>query len=566
MKPADSHSIDPEVVLTSIGEVVYAWNLLDDSLSWGANADAVLHLDGKAVLDSGRAYAALLAPESAVSRWDAVTSGSHRDTGAGVYYQIEYGLRLPGREHTTWIEDCGRWFAGPDGRPAVAHGLIRIIDARHARDQQLAMLSRVDPLTGQMNRAALGEALNSSLQAAVKERRSMAFVLASVDVLARLNDVYGFEVADEVIAEVTKRLRAHMRGVDLLGRYSGNKLGLVLQECTAEQLIVAGDRFAAAVRETPVMTSAGPISITVSLGGAVGPRHARTAAELMARAQEALDAAKSRRRGSFSAYQPNIERDRARRESARMTDEIISALNERRVVAVFQPIVDAASRVPHHYECLLRIRNADGSLSPAGAIVPLAEKVGLISLIDHRMLELAVTELAEAPDLRLTVNVSPETAIEHSWIEALAAHVRAHPGIAGRLVVEITETTVFRDLEEAKSFVSRIRSLGCLVAIDDFGAGYTSFRNLRALEADIVKIDGVFMHNLAQDEDDQMFVRALLKLANHAGMTTIAEWVQDEASARLLAGWGCQMLQGALTGMASENRPWLDAARRKVSG
>lgn len=565
MASVDTCQMEPSAVLTSIGEVVYVWNLADDSIRWSANVATVLKLDDASILETGRSYAGLLAADSTVSRWDAVTASAAHDTGDGVFYQIEYGLRLPGRDELTWIEDSGRWFAGLDGRPALAHGLIRVIDARHARDRELAKLSRTDPLTGQMNRAALGEALEMVLCGATQDKQSMAFMLASVDNLARLNDVYGFEVADEIIAGVSARLRTHMRGADQLGRYSSNKLGLILSDCSAEQLEVAGERFSAIMREVPFETSAGPISVSVSLGGAIGPRHGRLASELMARAQEALDAAKSRRRGSFSAYRPSIERDRARRESARMTDEIISALNERRVVALYQPIVDATSRVAHHYECLLRIRNHDGTLSPAGAIVPLAEKVGLISLIDHRMLELAVAELAAAPGLRLTVNVSPETAIEHSWIDALAAHVRTNPGIAGRLIVEITETTVFRDPEEAKSFVSRIKSLGCLVAIDDFGAGYTSFRSLRALGADIVKIDGAFMHNLTQDADDQMFVQSLLRIATHAGMETIAEWVQDEASAELLRGWGCQMLQGALTGMASEERPWLAPTRQQVA-
>jgi EAL domain-containing protein (putative c-di-GMP-specific phosphodiesterase class I) len=134
--------------------------------------------------------------------------------------------------------------------------------------------------------------------------------------------------------------------------------------------------------------------------------------------------------------------------------------------------------------------------------------------------------------------------------------LRARPGVAERLVVEITETAAIHDIDETRGFVARVKDLGCRIAIDDFGAGYTSFRNLRKLGVDIVKIDGAFVANIVKSEDDRAFVHTLIDLARRLGLKTVCEWVQDEQAALRLSDWGCDYLQGALIGLASSDRPW----------
>ena len=128
--------------------------------------------------------------------------------------------------------------------------------------------------------------------------------------------------------------------------------------------------------------------------------------------------------------------------------------------------------------------------------------------------------------------------------------------MAGRLTVEITESAAIQDLDDTRGFVARVKDIGCRIAIDDFGAGYTSFRNLRKLGVDVIKIDGAFVQNLTRSEDDRAFVRTLIDLAKRLGLETVAEWVQDEEAAKLLAEWGCDYLQGQLIGLASLERPW----------
>jgi EAL domain-containing protein (putative c-di-GMP-specific phosphodiesterase class I) len=197
---------------------------------------------------------------------------------------------------------------------------------------------------------------------------------------------------------------------------------------------------------------------------------------------------------------------------------------------------------------------------PATAVVPVAEQLGLVRLIDHRVIELVVSELLATPDIRVSVNVSPDSISDPDWWSAISARLRARPGVAQRMIVEITETAAIHNIDETAGFVTRAKDLGCRIAIDDFGAGYTSFRNLRRLGVDMIKIDGAFVQNLTRSEDDRVFVQTMIGLGRSLGLETVAEWVQDEETAALLGGWGCDYLQGDLIGRAAIERPWGNSA------
>ena len=216
--------------------------------------------------------------------------------------------------------------------------------------------------------------------------------------------------------------------------------------------------------------------------------------------------------------------------------------------------VHAQTRAVVLHECLMRIQRSDGEIAQAGEIVPVAERLGLVRMLDHRMLELVLAELAADPSLQASMNVSPMSALGKEWSAGLAALLRGAPQIAERLTIEITETAAIQDVDDACGFVTRVKDLGCRVAIDDFGAGYASFRNLRRLGVDMVKVDGAFVQNIVKSEEDRAFVRTLIELARRLSLTTVAEWVQDEEAARLLSGWGCDYLQGALVGLATPER------------
>ena len=549
---------DASAILAAVGEALYQWDIGSDRLLWTANVGNVLGVRTVEAIATGRGYARFLDGDNAQARFDAVVNSGQRDAGRGVRYQLQYRLRPdPDADAWLWVEDSGRWFAGAGGGAARAQGVVRVITERHERERQLGYLARHDALTGEFNRHHLVEVLEKTLEQALRLRSSCGLLLVAIDNLGLINESHGFDIADQAICAVAKRIRSRMRGKDALGRYSGNKFAVVLTECTPEELEIAAERLMSAVRDEMIETSAGPVAVTVTVGGVTAPRHARTVGDILARAQEALAAAKRKRRGSFLAYRPSIERDAQRRANVRATDEIVAALNERRVFLAFEVVAAAADRRPVFYECLMRVRRPDGSLAGASEVVPVAERLGLVRMLDHRVLELVVGELVAAPALQASVNVSAASTMDRVWWEGLASLLRGNPGVGERLIVEITESAAIQDIDETRGFVTRVKDLRCRLAIDDFGAGYTSFRNLRKLSVDILKIDGAFVQHLVRSEDDRAFVHTLIDLARRLRLATVAEWVRDEETARTLEAWGCDYLQGELVGLATTERPWL---------
>ncbi|HMN71847.1 MAG TPA: bifunctional diguanylate cyclase/phosphodiesterase [Rhodoblastus sp.] len=548
-KPAPSASAagpDPRAILDSIGEVVYDWDVVSDRLTWGPNALSVLGVASLDRISSGRAYSELITSDSLASRYAAITGSASSDSGAGVPYRARYGVAPGGSrvKQTVWLEDTGRWFAGADGKAARAHGLIRVITSHYEAERELEFRSRFDALTNCYNRAHVLEIVTRHLSRTPGRQTHFCILLASLENLFVLNRTYGYDVADEVIAGVARRLRGTMRGPDSLGRYAGAKFSLVLDNCDRDQMMIAAQRFLNETSREPFETTAGPIPIALRIGGVAAPRDGRTANLLFQHAEEALDLARASGATRLIAYEPSLARNDTRVQAARMADDIVGALNDGRVTLALQPIVDSKTRRPAFSEALIRLRQPDGSIVSPGAILPIAEKAGLVHLLDQRALELAVARLQADPGLTLSVNVSGSTIHDPDWPERFKAMIGQSPAIAARLIVEITETCAIADVEATHAAISCARSLGVRVAMDDFGAGHTSFRNLRRLPFDLIKMDGAFVQNLARSPDDRFFVRTLIDLAHHMNLPIVAEWVEDAETAKLLTEWGVEYMQG----------------------
>ncbi|HEU0083389.1 MAG TPA: GGDEF domain-containing protein, partial [Bradyrhizobium sp.] len=220
-------------ILACLGQAVFTWDLASDTMVWSDHLGSVFPDIAPERLATGSELAKLIEPAGSI-RTAALTAPASAYRGEGVAYRIEYGVRASTSHPLLWIEESGCWFAGADGKPARVQGIVRVDNERHAREEQLLKLSRHDPLTGELNRAHLSAALAEAIEEALRFRASFAFMLIGIDHLARVNDAFGFDVADQVISDVAKRIRARLRGGDVLGRFSGNKFGLVLKNCTVD--------------------------------------------------------------------------------------------------------------------------------------------------------------------------------------------------------------------------------------------------------------------------------------------------------------------------------------------
>jgi diguanylate cyclase (GGDEF)-like protein len=368
--------------------------------------------------------------------------------------------------------------------------------------------------------------------------------MVAINNLAVVNETFGHHVGDEVIAAVVNAIKSKLRGGDSLGRYSANKFGIILNDCGAGAMQIAADRFMRSVRELSIRTSGVQVQATVSIGGVVLLDHATTVHQALSCALQALDKAKQHRLEGFIAYEPNPNAELSRQRNLALLDEVIAALEADRMRLVLQPMIHARTGEPRIYECLLRMERPGGDLISAGQFIEIAEQLGLSRMIDKRALEMAIDLLRQHPELTLSVNVSSLTANEPDWIAALRRLTGDDRSLTTRLIVEITETSVILDMDMMKSFVDTLQELGCRVAIDDFGAGYTSFKNLKALQVDMVKIDGTFVKDLMADPADQAFIRTMVELARSFKLVTVAEWVGDEDAASFLSHAGIDYLQG----------------------
>jgi len=542
---------DPKTILNSIGEVIYDWNLLSDQIVWGPNAADVLGLADLEPLSSGRGYGEYLAPESPASRFEAITTSSKRDSGCGVPYKVTYGLAIKtAGGPVMWVEDTGRWFSGADARPARAHGIIRVVTEQYEAERRSTQIAQIDKLTQAVSRPYFIEQASAFLAETGQGAPNLAILIASIENLSFFNQTYGYAAGDELIAAVAAKIREQMRGSDVLARYGGNKFAMLLRSCDVERMAVAAERFLRAAEDAPMATSAGPLNVSMRIGGIAASAYSRNLQTLLHHAEEALDCARQSSSAHYAAYEPNRIGKDAHVHTRHVSLDIISALDERRLVLAAQPVVATATGQVAFYEGLMRILGTDGTIIDPGAVLPVAEKTGLVRLIDQRMLELAAARLVQDPALHLSINASGATIHAAGWPDHLKAVCQTYPEIAARLTIEITETCAIADIDATQQAIAAMKACGVKVAMDDFGAGHTSFRSLRALDIDLLKIDGAFVQNLAHSVDDRFFVRTLLDLARHLEIPTVAEWVVDAETAQILNDWGVDYLQGYYFGKA----------------
>ncbi len=545
--------------LTAAGDVAYDWDLVTDTITWHGSVAVMLGIADASVIASGRALAGRLNPDDLLLRQQRLNA---HWTGHAAF-DCEYRIRAESGGFA-WVHDRGTALFDEVGRPVKMHGVWRLINSRKAHELKLEQAANYDELTGHFNKRRLREALDHIVSSSVRSGSAGAYLAVGIDKLAAINDALGYEPADAVIVAIGQRLDRSLRVSDVIGRVGGDRFGIVLANCPEEHVAIAAEKILAAVSHVPIMTASGPVYATVSIGSATFPEQAKTSYEVMTRAETALTEAKRAGRNCFVPYRLSEEQYRQHRLGMALGERVQRALRDDRLVFAFQPVVAADTGVVDYYECLLRMIDEDGNNVAAGDFMPIIEQLGFIRTIDRYVLERAVAEVAANPGIRLGFNISGLTATDYAWLRAITTLLRGKPELARRLVVEITETAALHDFEESARFVGALRELGCRIALDDFGAGFTSLRHLQTLAVDTVKIDGSFIRNLGQNYDNQVFLRHLVGLANGLGLATVAECVETAREAAILRREGVGYLQGYFIGKPVMERPWIKADEGRV--
>lgn len=545
--------------LMAAGDVVYAWNLeTDELLLTGPVDDLGLRVGADGILRfSGEAWHERVNSEDQGERLRALNALLESRAA----FECEYRVRGANGGHV-WVHDKGRADFTDEGALRALNGIIRVVDRRKNREHMLERRANYDELTGHLNRTRLREALTHAIAYCERYKLTGAYLAIGIDKLSMINDAFGHEVADTVIVEVGRRIENCLRVTDTVGRIGGDRFGVVLSRVDGDGFQVAAEKLLELFRSNTIATPAGPVRVTVSIGGAVFPLVARTSHDSMTAAESALQEAKGRGRNCFVSFELSEAQRRQQRENMAIGANVLNALETDRICLAYQPVVRAGTGETAYFETLLRMREPDGGLLAAGRFVPVAEKLGLMRLLDKRAMELAIADLMRNTTIELALNVSSLTVTDPAWLRALQSAVHGQPDIAQRLIVEITETAAMEDFDVSARFVSALRDLGCKVALDDFGAGFTSFRHMKSLPVDVVKIDGSFVQNLHANADNRMFIETLIGLANGFGFATVAECVEVADEAAVLRDTGVDYLQGYYFGRPDVAPAWKRPAVR----
>jgi EAL domain-containing protein (putative c-di-GMP-specific phosphodiesterase class I) len=366
-----------------------------------------------------------------------------------------------------------------------------------------------------------------------------------------VNDAFGHKAGDDLLRGVAGALKHRIRQTDLVARVGGDEFAMLLPETDADRAQIVADTIVKALSRQVAVLGEQSIHITASIG--VSLFDGRSAAEVLELADAAMYEAKQEGRNRVAMYRPGEHPREHRPEyvSQRLVEAemIRNAVEDERLLLYCQPILDLKRNQVNQYELLLRMRT-DGSdelLSP-NSFLYVAERFGLIQRFDgwvaRQGIELIAEHARAGRRLVLHVNLSGKS-IGDPRVAALIEEAIDGAGIDPTcLVFELTETAAIASIEEAKAFAHRLRARGCKLALDDFGAGFGSFYYLKALPFDYFKIDGDFIRDLVASPMDQLVVAAIVGIAQGMGKKTIAEFVTDDETARLLEKSGVDFAQG----------------------
>jgi diguanylate cyclase (GGDEF)-like protein/PAS domain S-box-containing protein len=409
-----------------------------------------------------------------------------------------------------------------------------------------------DPLTGLVNRAEFETRLRRTLDKAHEDRSAHALMYIDLDQFKLVNDACGHSVGDQLLQQVAKLLRDAVRARDTLARLGGDEFAVILEHCTAEHAQRVAQQICDRMEQFRFLHDDRRFRIGTSIGLVpVDSRWANTALAMQA-ADSSCYAAKEAGRNRVHAWFDTDTAMRARQGETQWASRLEQALDENRFVLYAQRIEPLTEDVAGlHAEVLLRMLDVDGSLVPPGAFLPAAERFHMATRIDRWVLQRVVQLLQAQPESSalntLCVNLSGQSVGDRAFhrhaIELLA---EAGAAVCRRLCVEITETAAVTNMADAAVFIEQARALGVRIALDDFGAGASSFGYLKSLQVDLLKIDGSFIRDIIDDPLDDAAVRCFVDVARVVGVKTVAEFVDRPEVYQRVRSIGIDYAQGFL--------------------
>jgi diguanylate cyclase (GGDEF)-like protein/PAS domain S-box-containing protein len=451
-----------------------------------------------------------------------------------------------------WWELSGTPMLNDDGKFIGYRGVGSDVTERRESDEKIAYLARYDTLTGLPNRMMLTEGLGDAMRYAEQWRTRCAFLMIDLDRFKAVNDSLGHLIGDQLLAQVSDRLKELITDNELCGRLGGDEFAIVIRDASESGKV---ERVAQGVIDClskPYEVEHHTLYVGASVGSAMGPRDGSSVEMLMRNADLALYRAKDEGGAKHRTYEPSLHADAEERRKLEFS--LRRALEREELSLNFQPVVDAVTERVVSFEALLRWNSKEhGSVSPI-KFIPLAEDTRLIVPIGEWVLTEACKEATKWPaDIKVAVNVSGEQLLDPNFARTVVNALAGSGLPARRLEVEVTESIFLRDAAGARQTLEEIMALGCSVALDDFGTGYSSLGYLRAMRFSTIKVDRSFVQGAATGNAESLaIIRAVVAMADSLEMSTTAEGVENAEQAKLVNDLGCKKIQGYYFGRPME--------------
>jgi diguanylate cyclase (GGDEF)-like protein/PAS domain S-box-containing protein len=420
---------------------------------------------------------------------------------------------------------------------------------REQLQRELEYRARHDSLTGLINRQSFEHTLEALLNSPTDDRQhSLCFI--DLDRFKILNDSAGHAAGDLLLRQIAQRLQQHVRSHDILARLGGDEFGLLLPDCAGEDASRICQQLVKSVNTMHFSWEGSAFTVGASIGVVPFRAGELSLAELMSRADVACYSAKNEGRNRVVIYADSDSVAARNHQQIQIAASIREALETGRFTLYAQPLrpLNAALGWLRPLELLVRLRTREGQLVSPSVFIPAAERYGLMAAIDrwviaHALLEYG-HEIAQLPDVGISINISGTSFNDPDFTDYLRSVIHNTPINRRRICFEITETAVVNNITQAADLVQLLKSMGCRVALDDFGSGLSSFTYLKNFAVDIVKIDGGFVRELAESRIDRAIVESISQIAHEIGAMTVAESVESADIDLLLRQIGVDFGQG----------------------
>ena len=412
--------------------------------------------------------------------------------------------------------------------------------------------SGYDQLTGLINRKKFQEEFSVELATAKRYEYSVALFYLDLDHFKAINDSKGHEAGDYLLQQVAKVLKDTLRSTDLLCRFGGDEFTLIMPHAEWEGIQQNAGKIKQRLGSTAFNFEDERYQISASIGIAIFPQHGITVNELLANADLALYQAKKTGEAGYHIFSPDYEYQQKLKRMLYWQDIIENALAKDKFALFFQPVVNIISNEIHFFECLLRLQMDDGTIILPSEFIGYAQELDLIGKIDRWVVKKAVQKLIkfnrQNKHYKLSINLSVNVFDDVTIFDDISRMVNVPEVDPGNLIFEFTEKAAVSNFAAAKTLLTRLKSLGCLHCLDDFGVGFYSVYYLKHFPIDFIKFDGSFIKEIDKNDDAKVFVKAVSGLAHVFNKIVVAEYVENEAILSILKDFGIDYAQGDYLG------------------